>query len=119
MIPIDFVERLPEVEVEDKLGFRYTKAMSEAFFAWEGKLVGGIARETLIDPPEVWVAVQPAFRPRDIFRLREVRARLATRYPYLRARVQVGDKVGTRFAFAFGFMYEETVGLFHFFSVRA
>lgn len=97
----------------------YTVAMSNPLFAYGDKLFGGIARESLVYTPEVWVALGLAFRPFDVRGLRPWIEIMKEHYGYVRARVREHNVVGARFAFACGFMYEEDKGGFHFFSVRA
>lgn len=120
MTKIEFVRDIPLPEGPTKPFAEHTLAMSSLVFAYGDKLYGGIARQSLFDPPELWVWITDTFRPRDLINLRrDYFSELLHRYPYIRARIEIGNEVGERFAKKFGFAYEETVEPYNFYSVRA
>lgn len=120
MTQIEFVKDVPLPEGPMKPFAEHTLAMSSLVFAYGDKLYGGIARQSLFDPPELWVWLTSTFRPRDLIILRRTYlSELLTRYPYIRARIEVGNEAAERFAAKFGFVYEETVEPYKFYSMRA
>jgi hypothetical protein len=117
---IKLVKELAEDFVLDKRAdYKHTRKMSDVLFHFENKMVGGLARESFLTPPELWVAISPAFNIWDIRRLLPQLRIAVEHWKYIRARVIVGDGKAMRFAEAFGFKFEETKNGFHFYSVRA
>lgn len=119
MIQIDFPPSIPkELLIGPQPSIDLTLQRTEKFFRAEG-FVGGIAREYVLADREVWIALLPAFNPFLIRQLRPVLRIAAEHYGYLRARTEVLNSKASRFAFALGFMWEETTYGYNFFSVRA
>lgn len=118
MIRIDEVKELKgDFGVNEKLVAASAK-LSSLLFSCEGKFVGGVGREALTSPPEVWLAAGPELQAGDVRSMRAAVRELARRFSYIRAKVALNDKKAARFAFALGFMWEEDTSAFHYFSVR-
>lgn len=121
MTQLEVVDKLPAGLIGERellLASKYAAGLSSILFTYGDKLYGGIGRSSLTSPNEVWVVVLSSFRPLDVRGLRPWIREAARRFGYVRARTDVGNKVAARFAFANGFMYEETCGVSHYFSVR-
>mgnify|MGYP000938576562 CR=1 FL=1 len=120
MTTIEFSRECPRLEVDttDLQGLKYSIQVTELFFSFGDKMLGGIGRVAMTSPPEIWIALTKKFRPLDLRELRRAITEASKRVGYLRARVVLGDKKAAKFAFACGLMWEEDVGGFHFFSVR-
>lgn len=104
--------------VGPKISIDYTLARSERLFEYDETLLGGIFRESCFVAPEVWVYLLPHFNRYSIRGLLPFIRIAAEHYGYLRARTELTNEKAARFAFACGFMWEETVGDYNFFSVR-
>lgn len=101
MIQLDLID---EVELKgDPSKVAYTLSQTLHFFEFAGVIVGGLARESVIARPEIWIEVKPGLRPIHIRAFRKYLPQAIAIFGEIQARVERGNDRALRFAKACGF----------------